>query len=67
MKPQGLSTIGSAALLAGVLSISACGPGKAPTGQPAMEVLTAPMLETLRQQFNQRVDQTRVVLLLSPT
>ena len=67
MKPQRLSLIGSAVLLAGALSVGACGPGRAPAGQPALAVLTDPTLETIRLQFNQAADQTRVVLLLSPT
>jgi hypothetical protein len=32
-----------------------------------MVVMTEQAMETVRQQFNQAADQTRVVLLLSPT
>ena len=48
-------------------SVAACGPGRAPAGQPPMAVLTEQTLEVLRQEFNQASDRPRVVLLLSPT
>ena len=67
MNPHRSWIIGSAVLLAVATSIIACGPGKAPGGQPAMTALTASTLEELREQFNEAVGQTRVVLLLSPT
>ena len=59
--------VGLGALLITALSINACGPGTPPAGQPAMVVLTAQTLEMVRQEFNRAADQTRVVLLLSPT
>jgi hypothetical protein len=45
----------------------ACGPGRAPAEQTPMQTLAPESLEAFRQQFNQAADQTRVVLLLSPT
>lgn len=59
--------VGLLALLVPVLGVGACGPGAAPGGQPPMVVMTEQAMETVRQQFNQAADQTRVVLLLSPT
>ena len=46
---------------------SACGPGTAPAGQPLMAVITRDGIESLREAFNQTSNQTRVILLLSPT
>lgn len=59
--------VGLLGLLVPMLGVGACGPGAAPGGQPPMVAMTEPAMETLRQQFNQAADQTRVVLLLSPT
>ena len=56
--------LASAVVAAGVV---ACGPGTAPAGQPPMVLLTAQTLETVRQEFNQASDRSRVILLLSPT
>jgi hypothetical protein len=49
------------------VAIAACGPGRAPTGQPPMVTKTTETLEALRQEFNAAPDAKRVVLLLSPT
>lgn len=54
-------------LLATMVATLACGPGTAPAGQPAMALLTSDRLESFRDAFNQASDQTRIVLLLSPT
>ena len=55
-------------LFAGIVATSAaCGPGTAPVGQPPMAVLTPASIESFREAFNQTADQTRVILLLSPT
>lgn len=53
-------------LLAAIVS-SACGPGTAPAGQPAMAAITKDSIKSLLEAFNQTSDHTRVILLLSPT
>jgi hypothetical protein len=56
------------ALVFAAINVTACGPGTVPVDQPAMVVLTEQALADLvRQPFNVAADQTRVVLLLSPT
>lgn len=62
-----MGAVGAVAVVVTLLSVGACGPGTAPAGQPPMVALTHQTLEAVRQQFNQAADQTRVVLLLSPT
>ena len=58
----------SRGFFAGVLlAAGACGPGATPTGQSPMVTLNEQSLQTLRQDFNASADQTRVILLLSPT
>jgi hypothetical protein len=60
--------LGASFLLATVVTLgSACGPGTAPVGQPAMATLTKGNLESFREAFNQASGQTRIILLLSPT
>jgi hypothetical protein len=49
-----------------LLSI-ACGPGTAPTGQLPMVTITPETFESVRAEFNKTTDQTRVIVLLSPT
>jgi len=50
-----------------VLAVEGCGPGTAPGGQPAMQTVSATLVESIRTEFNQAKDRTRVILLLSPT
>jgi hypothetical protein len=38
-----------------------------PSGQPALMTLDAASLRVLRSDFNEAADQTRIILLLSPT
>jgi hypothetical protein len=42
-------------------------PGEAPAGQPPLVTLDSASLGTLRAYFNRDVNQTRVIVLLSPT
>jgi hypothetical protein len=44
-----------------------CGPGRSPAGQPPVQTVTAQVMDTLKADFNRAAEQTRVVLLLSPT
>lgn len=60
------TTAATGILLMGLAAI-ACGPGAAPTGQQPMAIITRDSLESFRTAFNEASDQTRVVLLLSPT
>lgn len=65
-----------AAILAGglVLSVAAVaalrhfgGPRATPPGQPPLVLVTPEALEGLRQEFNARAAQVRVIAFLSPT
>jgi hypothetical protein len=42
-------------------------PRRTPSGQPALSRLDAPTLPAFREAFNARADDTRIVVLLSPT
>jgi uncharacterized membrane protein len=42
-------------------------PRRTPVGQPALSRLDAPTLPAFRDAFNQATEETRVILLLSPT
>jgi hypothetical protein len=42
-------------------------PGEAPAGQPPLVTLDAAALDGLRADFNRHFNQTRVIVLLSPT
>jgi hypothetical protein len=42
-------------------------PRRTPAGQPALSRLDAPTLPAFRDAFNQATEETRVILLLSPT
>jgi len=59
--------VGTFLLAVAIAASGACGPGTAPAGQPPMAVLSKNSFEGLRDAFNQTSDQTRVILLLSPT
>lgn len=55
-------------VFAAIVALSAaCGPGTAPAGQPPMAAVTRESIESFREAFNKTADQTRVILLLSPT
>jgi hypothetical protein len=53
--------------LAGVLMRLTYGPRKVPAGQPPLATLSTSSLETLRTDFNRDRNQTRILVLLSPT
>lgn len=57
----GLLLLGAAAMGAG------CGPGRTPAGQPPLATITPDAIDAMRTAFNQAADETRVILLLSPT
>jgi hypothetical protein len=42
-------------------------PRRTPAGQPALSRLDAAALPAFREAFNARADETRIVVLLSPT
>jgi hypothetical protein len=42
-------------------------PGEAPVGQPPLVTIDASALESLRADFNRYSNETRVIVLLSPT
>jgi hypothetical protein len=44
-----------------------CGPGRTPAGQPPLATVTPDAIDAMRTAFNQAADETRVILLLSPT
>ena len=57
-----------AAAVAGALLLSACGLGHAPVGQEPVVALSAETsLAPIQQAFNDAAQETRVILLLSPT
>jgi len=63
-------TVGVAALV--VFIAAAVGwyrfaPGEAPAGQPPLVTIDAPALEGLKADFNRHSNETRVIVLLSPT
>jgi hypothetical protein len=71
-----LRTVAAASLipLLSIAAIAAAGlvwlthaPRRMPAGQPALSRLDAPTLPAFLDAFNQATDQTRVILLLSPT
>lgn len=43
------------------------GPGETPAGQPPLVTLDSASLEALRADFNRGSNQTRMIVLLSPT
>jgi hypothetical protein len=52
---------------AGLAAWNLFGVRRTPAGQPALEWVTAGTLPGLQDSFNRAVDQTRVLVLLSPT
>ena len=42
-------------------------PGEAPVGQPPLVTIDAAVLESLKADFNRYANETRVIVLLSPT
>ena len=59
---------GRVSVLTGAVLLSACGLGHAPTGQaPVVELTAETALTPIQQAFNEAAEDTRVILLLSPT
>jgi hypothetical protein len=54
-------------LIAATVAWSRCAPGAAPAGQPHLVTMDAAALDGLRSDFNRHVEETRLILLLSPT
>jgi hypothetical protein len=54
-------------LLAGAAVAWRLIPGTAPAGQPPLATLDDAALERVRADFNRYADETRVIVLLSPT
>ncbi|MBU6402511.1 MAG: hypothetical protein KGS61_19495 [Verrucomicrobia bacterium] len=58
----------AAVVMAGVAyQFSSAGPGTTPAGQPALLSLGPDNLQVFKERFNAESDQTRVLVLLSPT
>jgi hypothetical protein len=61
------SIAGLVVLLAGVAAWYRLAPGEAPAGQPALVTIASGMLEGLKAEFNRNANETRLIVLLSPT
>ena len=58
---------GLVVLLAAMVAWSRLAPGEAPVGQSRLVTIDAAALESLRADFNRYANETRVIVLLSPT
>jgi hypothetical protein len=58
---------GLVVLIAAVAAWYRFAPGEAPAGQPALVTIDAAALEGLRGDFNRHANETRLIVLLSPT
>ena len=58
---------GLVVLIAAALAWYRFAPGEAPAGQPSLVTIDAAALEALRAEFNRNANETRVIVLLSPT
>lgn len=58
---------GIVVLLAAAVAWYRFAPGEAPGGQPPLVAIDAEALEGLRADFNRYANETRLILLLSPT
>lgn len=58
---------GLAVLLVAAVAWYRFAPGEAPAGQPPLVTIDAEPLEGLRADFNRHGNETRLVILLSPT
>jgi hypothetical protein len=54
-------------LLAAVAVWYRLAPGEAPAGQPPLVTIDAGALEGLKAEFNRHTNETRLIVLLSPT
>lgn len=61
------SIAGLVVLLAAVAAWYRLAPGEAPAGQPALVTIASGMLEGLKAEFNRNANETRLIVLLSPT
>lgn len=66
MKPRHLAIIGVLTAVIAVLLFAAVG-RRVPAGQAPLMRLDEQSLNVLRNEFNDGADQTRIILLLSPT
>ncbi len=64
MKKALLGVLGAALLLAAYYAYA---PRHAPEGQPPLALVTAQSLPAVEKAFNDAADQTRLLVLLSPT
>ena len=58
---------GLVVLIAAAVAWYRFAPGEAPVGQPPLVTIDAVALEGLRAEFNRHANETRVIVLLSPT
>jgi hypothetical protein len=58
---------GLVVLIAAAVAWYRFAPGEAPSGQPPLVTIDAAALEGLRSDFNRDPNQTRLIVLLSPT
>jgi hypothetical protein len=58
---------GLVVLIAAVVAWHRLAPGEAPPGQPPLVTIEAAALEELRAEFNRNANETRLIVLLSPT
>jgi len=58
---------GLVVLMAAALAWYRFAPGEAPPGQPPLVTIDAAGLEGLRAEFNRNANETRLIVLLSPT
>lgn len=61
------SVAGLVVLIAAVVAWYRFAPGEAPPGQPPLVTIDAGTLEGLRADFNRNANETRLIVLLSPT
>ena len=67
MRIRHIVAIGGGAVIAGAIALGAFGPRQAPPGQPPLARLSDEAIGALREAFNAHADETRLVVLLSPT
>ena len=58
---------GLVVLIAAAVAWYRFAPGEAPPGQPPLVTIDATALEELRVEFNRNANETRLIVLLSPT
>ena len=61
------SIAGLVVLLAAVAAWYRLAPGEAPGGQPPLLMIDSGTLEGLKAEFNRNANETRLIVLLSPT